>query len=174
MLLSDCTAPTILQSSHPLSTSLKHSHRHHHRHTHTHTLTHTHLAFKHSKHRTSLLITLTRSHCWTDGTPNIMWNGTVLCYLMGKGHKMTIFSPFWKTEKKMRAKENKICALTSMSVSSLIKHKHGIVNLEDMRSRTDISLIFSANTSHHLLSHRITFHLLTVITIAIYILAALH
>lgn len=39
MLLSDCTAPTISQSLHPLSTSLKHSHQHHHRHTHTHAQT---------------------------------------------------------------------------------------------------------------------------------------
>lgn len=70
MLLSDCTAPTISQSLHPLSTSLKHSHQHH-RPDSAHANTNQ-LMLKHSKHRTSLLITLTRYHCWTDGTPNIM------------------------------------------------------------------------------------------------------
>lgn len=48
---------------------------------------------------------------------------------------MTIFSPFGKTEgeKKHQERGNRSCALTSMSVSSLIKHKHGIINLEDIR-----------------------------------------
>lgn len=50
---------------------------------------------------------------------------------------MTIFSPFRKTEqkkkkKKQGEKESRSCALTSMSVSRLIKHKHGIINLEDI------------------------------------------
>lgn len=92
MLLSDCTAPTISQSLHPLSTSLKHSHQHHHRHTHT---------------RSNILNTVPAYWLlWHAPIVEQMVHlisckiGTVLCYLMGKGHKMTIFSPFRKTEQK--------------------------------------------------------------------------
>lgn len=79
MLLSDCTAPSIPQSLHPLSTSLKHSHQR------RCTRTHAHTTLRHSKQRSSLLITLTRSHCRSDGTPNIMqdWN----CWPLSHGGK---------------------------------------------------------------------------------------
>lgn len=45
---------------------------------------------------------------------------------------MTIFSAFRKTEQEKKKGKGEQ-TLTSMSVSSLIKHKHGVINLQDRR-----------------------------------------
>lgn len=118
MLLSDCTAPTISQSLHPLSTSLKHSHQHHHRHTHTHSdILNTVPAYWLLWHAPIVEQMVHLISCKI---------GTVLCYLMGKGHKMTIFSPFRKTEQKKKNKCEKgellhlpLCLLVVLSNISM-------------------------------------------------------
>lgn len=59
-------------------------------------------------------------------------------------------------------KENRSYALTSMSVSSLIKHKHGIIHLEDIKEELTLALLFL----HHIFSnlYACLFHL-SIVTI---------
>lgn len=143
MLLSDCTAPTISQSLHPLSTSLKHSHRHHRRGIQTPARTHSHTSTRAIQH-SNILNTV--SAYW------LLWHAPIVeqmvhliscemelfCVISrGKDIKWLFSHLFRKAErgKKRRnlREKSRSCALTSMSVSSLIKHKHGIIDLEDTR-----------------------------------------
>lgn len=70
---------------------------------------------------------------------------------------MTIFSPFSerrsrnknKIEKKRGGRGRRVAgrrwrALTSMSVSGLVKHEHGVINLKDTRAAAELALSLSA------------------------------